>query len=67
MASALAAWFSFDALEESLYLNGALLTGKMNIHFCRSESAMALGFNWLGQTIAIKVSCLFMKWSNSSD
>ena len=44
IASALAAWFSFDALEESLYFNGALLTGKMNIHFCRSELVMAWGF-----------------------
>ena len=45
IASARAAWFSFDTLEESFYLDGALLTGKMNIHFCGSESAMALGLN----------------------
>jgi len=45
MASARAAWFSFDALEKKMHLNGALLTGKMNVHFCESESAVWLGID----------------------
>jgi hypothetical protein len=47
IASARAAWFSFDALDKNLHLNGALLTGKMNIHFCGSKSAVRLGIDWL--------------------
>jgi hypothetical protein len=45
IASARAAWFSFDALEKNLHLNGALLTGKMNVHFCGGESAVWLGID----------------------
>jgi hypothetical protein len=31
--------------EKEQHLDGALLTGKMNVHFCGSESAERLGID----------------------